>query len=269
VIWNIRCHPDELRDDPSRTTLRRIVSVLERLSGQTAAIVVNSRASRQAHTTLGYHPPRWAYIPNGFDTEVLSPDSDDRARVRETLGLAPDADVIGLVARWDPVKDHATALRAMRALQAVRPAAHLLLVGPSPDHPGLEAAIAEHGLSGRVAPLGLRSDVPRLLRALDLAWLTSRSEGFPNVIGEAMATGVPVVSTDVGAAAEMIGDTGRVVGVGDHQAIAAASDELLGEPPPARATRALACRQTIIDRYDLPTAISAYEALYRDIAAGR
>src|SRR5439155_18500964 len=116
------------------------------------------------------------------------------------------------VARLDYLKDHATALRTLECVAGRRPDAHLLLVGEGPERAAIEAQVRERRLGDRVRLLGLRKDIPRLLQAADVFLLTSISEGIPLTLIEAMAAGLPVVSTRVGGVGEGVEDgvTGRL-----------------------------------------------------------
>ncbi len=205
IIWNLRCSDMDFAHYAPLT--RRIVTVLARLSPLPYAVATNSNAGRRAHEALGYRPKRWAYLPNGFDTNVWKPVAADRAAVRRELGFQPSDFVIGMVARVDPQKDHANFLEAARLLAARHPHLRILLVGRETN----EIAVPD-ALKPLTVALGERRDVPRIMRALDLLVSSSAyGEGFPNVIGEAMASGVPCVATDVGDAALIIGEAGRVV----------------------------------------------------------
>jgi glycosyltransferase involved in cell wall biosynthesis len=143
-------------------------------------------------------------IPNGIDTDRFVPSPAVRAEVRAELGLRSDEYAVLMVARLDPIKDHLTALRACVRAGRVIPGLKLVVVGDGPERPAIEAFIREHKLGGLVRLLGTRHDVPRLLTAADTLLLTSVSEGIPLTIIEAMATGVPVVSTAVGSVADVV-----------------------------------------------------------------
>ncbi|MFN8536645.1 MAG: glycosyltransferase [Thermomicrobiales bacterium] len=180
----------------------------------TTRVIVNSETGRRYHQQLGYHPREWAFIPNGINLDEFSPNPAHRAAVRAELGLAPDTPLIGLIARRDPMKDHATFFQAAALLSRDHPDAHFLLAGRgiTPSDPTLARLLAATGLTGRARLLGERRDIPRLTAALDLATSSSAyGEGFPNVIGEAMACAVPCAATAVGDSAQLIGDTGPIV----------------------------------------------------------
>src|SRR5262249_13530770 len=156
------------------------------------------------------------------DLDRFAPDPKAYAAVRTELGLAPGATLVGVVGRHHPLKDHATFLRAAALLAGERGRVHFVLAGRGlePGNPALEPLVGDTALRGRVHLLGERDDMPRLLAALDVLALSSVSESFPNVVGEAMACGVPCVVTDVGDAARIVGPTGIVVQPGNPAALA-------------------------------------------------
>src|SRR5262249_55031391 len=176
-------------------------------------------------------------IYNGVDTGRFRPDAATRLEARAGLGLPPEAEVIGRVARNDPMKDHATLFSAFGLLAARRPRAHLVLVGTGMDavDPGLAQLAERTGAAERAHFLGPRLELEQLVPGFDVAVSSSRmSEGFQNVLAEAMACGVPAVSTDIGEAATIIGDPARLVPRLDAEALAATVDAVLDLPTEQR-----------------------------------
>jgi glycosyltransferase involved in cell wall biosynthesis len=260
LVWNVRCswHVD-LRGVAPRTCAR--------LSRLPTAVVVNSQAGQTVHRQLGYHPRRWCLIGNGFDLQVFRPDPTAGPRLRAELGLAPESVLIGIVGRWDPNKDHATFLAAAAVLARRRPDVHFVLIGEgmASANTTLHELIAECGLVERAHLLGRRSDVAWLTAALDIACCTSLGEGFPNVVGEAMAAGVPCVTTDVGDAAQLVGDPELVVPTRDPTALAQVWTRLLALDAPALRALGMSGRERIAQRYALSSVISQYESLYQEL----
>lgn len=269
LIWNIRCSNIDMRQ--SSFASRSALAVLPHLSGLPAAVIANSRAGRLAHEALGYRPKRWVLIPNGFDTDRFRPDPATATAVRKELGLAEDAFVVGMVARFDPQKDHDTFLRAATLLAKHHPRARFVLVGRGLDaeRGPVAASVHAYGLQGRMLMLEERADVPRILQAFDVATLSSTSEGFPNFIGEAMSCAVPCVVTDVGDSAVIVADTGRVVPPADPAALAAAWAALADADPSERKTLGEAARKRVMDHYALPAIVGQFEDLYAAVANGR
>jgi glycosyltransferase involved in cell wall biosynthesis len=156
----------------------------------------------------GIATPRIDVIPNGIDTDRFVASAAVRAEVRAELGVAPGDYLVLMVARLDPIKDHATAIRACARAAVAVPGLRLVLVGDGPERPAIESLIRDGNLGDRIRLLGTRHDVPRLLTGADTLLLTSLSEGIPLTVIEAMATGVPVVSTDVGSVADVVSHWG-------------------------------------------------------------
>jgi len=265
VVWGIR----------HSTFDRRHTRALTRLTARTCAvlshwlprrIVCCSRAAMQVHAGLGYAKEKMLVIPNGFDAGQFHPDGAARDAVRSELGLPADARVIGMVGRFDPQKDHATFIEAARRL--ARADAWFVLCGRGVrgDNPALSALLRAAGLSERFRLLGERDDVPALTAAFDVATSSSAfGEAFPNVVGEAMACGVPCVVTDVGDAAAVVADTGAVVPARDPAALAGAWREMLDLPAERRAQMGAAARRRIEDNYALPMVARRYADLYREV----
>jgi glycosyltransferase involved in cell wall biosynthesis len=170
----------------------------------------------------GFPARRVGLIYNGIDLEAFGQPCPDRAALRRSLGLDAEDLVLFQVARLDYLKDHATAVRTVERVAAIRPNVRLVLVGEGPEQGKLEDLIREKRLEKHVLLLGLRKDVPRLLPAADLFLLTSVSEGIPLTVIEAMAARLPVVSTAVGGLAEVVvdGQTGLLAAAGDDAALA-------------------------------------------------
>jgi glycosyltransferase involved in cell wall biosynthesis len=266
VVWNIRASNLDLSH--SRVQSRWTRWACARLSARPRAVVVNANAGRVAHHALGYRPREWVVIPNGVDVQSFRPDPAARVAVRAELGIPADAPVVGLIARWDPAKDHRTFLAAATRLAATRPDARFVLVGEgvtlaNPDLAALAARLAPH-----LDPLALgrRDDVARIAAAFDVATCSSTSEGFPHAVVESMACGVPCVVTDVGDAADIVGDTGIVVPPRDPTALAGAWADLLGAEAHVRAALGEGARARVVARYTLERMVDAYERLYERLS---
>jgi glycosyltransferase involved in cell wall biosynthesis len=267
LLWNLRCSDARLRPLPA--ALRRL---LARLSAIPDAVLVNSQAGRRFHEGTGYRPRRWEYVPNGFDTAELAPDIAARARLRAELGLPDAAVAIGLPARFHPMKDHATFMAAAKMLAGIHPEVRFVLAGAGTEaaNPAFARLLAASGVAERVLALGERRDMRAFYAALDIATLCSAwGEGFPNVLGEAMACGVPCVATDIGDAADLLRDTGLVVAPRDPAALAAAWRSLIMDGAEPRRARGLAARARIRRDYELDAVVGRYLALYEELAARR
>jgi glycosyltransferase involved in cell wall biosynthesis len=259
LVWNVRC-----TESTGSAIVRRL---LARWSALPDAIVVNSREGCRFHEGVGYRAQRWIYVPNGFDTLAYVPDYEAGRQQRAMLGIDEGAFVILMPARYHPMKDHATFLAAA-AKFATRRNAVFLLAGTDVD-PGnrtLVEAIAAHQLTGRVKLLGERQDLAAIYSAADVVTLSSAfGEGFPNVLGEAMASGVPCVATDVGDSAEIIGDTGSTVPPSDPEALAAAWERLAALEPHEWRSLATKAQHRIVENYDLRAVVAQYERFYQSL----
>ena len=194
-----------------------------------ARIVAVSYAAVEGHVAIGYDRERFTVIHNGIDTDRYRQSPADRTAVREELGLSEHGTlVIGHVARFHPQKDHVGLIDTVAPMLRDRPGVVLVLVGDSTDRAAPLAAA--NGVEAQVRVLGRRTDVPRLTSAFDVAVSSSVDEGLPNVVGEAMASEVPCVVTDVGDSALLVGDTGLVVPARDPAALRTALETVLAWP---------------------------------------
>ena len=262
VVWNVRASNMDM------THYRRLsgwtVKACTWLSGIPKTVVVNSEAGRAFHVQIGYHPQRWVLIPNGVDLHKFRPDPALRADVRRELGLESNALLVGLLARFDPMKDHATFLRAAGLLARTEPAVHFLLAGErmTHDNVALSEMIIQEKLEAQVHLLGLRPDPPRLMAALDIFALSSVSEGFPNVVAEAMACGVPGVVTNVGDSASIVAETGVVVPPRDPTTLAEGWRTLIALGAQGRQQLGRAASERVRRHYSLEAMVQRYEDLY-------
>lgn len=264
VVWNIRQCLYQLKTEKLLT--RQVIRVNRSLSSGAAVIVYNSRLSREQHEAFGFSRERAVVIPNGFDVEELQRSSGTGAAVRQELGLSAKLTVVGHVARLHPMKDHASFLRAAVSIARERPDVQFLLVGRDvfPDNQNLKG-IVPPDLLDRFVFAGERVDAQRLMQAMDVFCSSSWSEAFPNVLGEAMATGVPCVATDVGDSADIVGDTGIVVPPSDSQLLADSLTSVIRMSGDARRTLGSLARQRVERYYSLENVVREYETLYKGL----
>lgn len=266
VVWCIRASSHE----------HGHISSLTRLAVRTAAllsyfiparVISCSHIAMQDHIDLGYRPDKFVVIPNGFDLERFRPDTATREQVRCELGVPEDVQLVGFVARFDPLKGHLGFLKAAVILLKMSPRVRFLLAGAD-VHEGnreLAQAINNAGLSSVMYLLGRRTDVHRLMTAFDVLVSASLSEAFSNVVGEAMACEVPCVVTDVGDSAHIVGNAGRVVRVGDTSALANALHEVLSISEADRTQLGRAARARIHEHFDIRKVVQQYQALYEQL----
>lgn len=263
VAWNVRHSLYRLADEKFAT--RQVIRANRRLSAGTDAILYNSRRSREQHEAFGFAPARGRVIPNGFDTASLRPSPAIREDVRRSLGIPIDAPVVGHVARLHPMKDHSSFLVAASGVARRVPEVRFLLVGRNAhlDHPVLRGLVPSE-LTANFVCLGERPDVSELMQAMDLLCSSSWSEAFPNVVGEAMAVGVPCVVTDVGDSGDIVGSTGGVVPARDPVALTRALLELLAMTAADRQALGRQARARIERHYGLAEVVRQYAEVYED-----
>jgi glycosyltransferase involved in cell wall biosynthesis len=255
VFWSIHHTLDRWEEEKPST--RRLVKLLGWLQPMAHRVQFCSASSAKSHALHGFSSSKAEVIYNGFDVERFTPGAGP-------LPSAGRRRVVGHVARFHPMKDHANFLAAAGALAARRADVDFMMAGAgvTEGNGTLRELVARHGLGGRVRLLGARRDLPALMARLDVLAVSSAwGEAFPIVIGEAMSCGTPCVSTDVGDARLMIGDTGAVVPTRDPQALAAAIDTILEEPEPASEARRRRCRERITDGFSLDAAADQFMAL--------
>ncbi|WP_306601907.1 glycosyltransferase [Geothrix sp. 21YS21S-2] len=249
VVWGIR------RTSADLSKMDRISRILQEvmvyLSPFTDLVIFNSEAGLRNHAQFGMRAPRMGVVPNGFDVETFRPDPGAGAQRREAWGIPGEVPLVGIVGRLDPVKDHPTFLRAAARIATKWPTARFVCVGnaPEPYARTLRDLAGSLGIGERVHWPGVCQDMKSAYNALSLLILASTDEGFPNVLGEAMACGVPCVTTRAGDAEALVGDTGLVVDMGDPGALAEAASILLAESAPLKAARAAAARARVCSVY--------------------
>jgi glycosyltransferase involved in cell wall biosynthesis len=232
-----------------------------------ARIVCCSESTRKVHTELNFAAKKMLVIPNGSDLTAFKRNPEARLSVRKELGVREGTPLIGLVARFDPLKDHYTFVRAAALLRARLPNANFVLCGEGItwENPELARWIEAARIRDRCHLLGLRRDMPRLTAALDIASSSSSREAWPLAVGEAMACEVPCVVTDVGDSALILGGTGRVVLPEKPEAMADAWYELLTMSRYKRRQLGIAARQRVEKHFDLPSVVAQYESLYAEL----
>jgi len=247
LFWNVRQTLYDINNEKIQT---RWLIVLGRwLSFFPHSIIYNSNLSAEQHCNVGYLSKKTKIIPNGFDLQKFKPDQHRRQQLREELGVAESVLLVGHISRLHPMKDHATLLRAIdRVVDSLSSTGSkqevlFLLIG--------QGVTSELSTNPAVHFLGERSDIPKIMSAIDIVVSSSAwGEGFPNVIGEAMASEVPCVVTDVGDSAYIVGKYGRVCSVGDDQCIANSILQLI-ENKQERETVGKQARKRIKENYSM------------------
>ncbi len=270
LAWGIRASDMHLED---RDRTWRAIFALERLlAGAANLIICNSFAGR-AHLVQSRFPQgTMTVVGNGIDTERFRPDPAARKHWRAEFGFSKDDIVIGLIGRLDPMKDHKTFLNAAADLARDQKDVRFVCVGGGADQYTGELRDLGHalGLADRLIWTGARGEVSELLNAFDIATLSSAyGEGFPNAVGEGMATALPCVATDVGDVARIIGEAGTVVPTASPLALAAAWRDMARLSPEARGEIGAAARARIIAHFPRKTMIEETSGQLRQLCLNK
>ena len=267
IVWGI--HNTNL--DPAKTAVStrlivRACAMLSRIIPQ--KIISCSQEGIKVHGELGYQYQKMVVIPNGYDVSEFSPQPDSRSELRHQWQIAENTTLLGMVARWNPQKDHANLIAALAHLKTQTQSPwHCVLVGSSlsEDNQVLVDLLDLHGVRDRVSLIGVRNDIPAVMNALDLHVLSSAyGEAFPNVVSEAMACETPCIVTAVGDSALIVGDTGWVVPPSDAMALATAMAEAISQMSNRRAwqQRQENCRQRIQENFNLEMMVARYSDVW-------
>lgn len=263
VIWNVRHSLYNIKLEKWSTS--QLIRISALLSSTPMNIIYNSKIGAEQHEAFGFSPKRSIVIPNGFDCTLFNASADARQSIRRELSLPEDTILIGMVSRYHPMKDHSNFLHAAGILVKKHAQVHFLLAGRFVDesNPEISALIRQHRLSESSHLLGERMDMSRIMAGLDVVCSSSYfGESFPNVIGEAMASCVPCVATDIGDSAFIIGDTGIIIPARNADALAHALDTLIAAGCETRIRLGKAARQRILRNFSLDGVVNDYETLY-------
>jgi glycosyltransferase involved in cell wall biosynthesis len=261
VIASRRWGADSSR--PRLDTLNRA------MSRRATRLLVNSSAvGTRLVQQEGYSPERVTVVPNFLEPEAFEVlDAAERERRLAALGVPAGGWVVGIVARLSAVKNHALLLHAVRRLTAADPSVHIVIVGDGPTRTDLEQLARSLELQERVTFTGTLPNRPNPHDLFDLSVLTSRSEGFPNAVVEAMAAARPIVATDVGGVRDAVtdGETGLLVPSDDEARLAAAIQQLRDDPARAEAM-GRAGRRAAKERFSQEVVLNQLIELYEELA---
>lgn len=269
-VWGI--HHSNLTVAANKKSTLRIVRLCANLSPfLPEKIIYCAQKARSVHEEIGYTANKSAVIPNGFEISRFTPSAQARISLREELGLARESLLIGLIARFDPQKDHASFFQAANLLLEKTGDGmniHFILCGTgvTMDNAEIVALIPQPLLSsGRLHLLGARADMPRIYAALDISTLSSVGEAFPNVLGEAMACAVPCVTTDVGDCAWIVGDTGILVPSARPKELADACLRMIEMGSAERHLMGERARNRIREMFDIVKIADQYANIYLEV----
>jgi glycosyltransferase involved in cell wall biosynthesis len=263
LAWGV--HQTEYPSFRSRVKLALVAKCCAQLSSRLPDVIVCcAETARRSHSNGGYDDKRMHVILNGFDLELFKPRPRDSDQLRPALNLDPATPVVGIVGRYDPAKDYRNFVSAVAKASVMLPGCHFVMIGRGLDEGNRELTkmINTAGVKDVCHLMGARNDVHLLVSALDLFCLSSRSEGLPTVVGEAMACGVPCVATDVGDTAILIGDTGCVVPHGNPDALAAGIVSLLSLAHEELQRLGREARTRMVSRFSIERCWAAYLHAY-------
>ena len=262
VIWNIRCSNMELS-----FSTKIVVKLCSLLSKLPEVVIVNSNSGKEYHEKIGYSPKKLEIIQNGFDIGKFRSNESAKLLISKELKIRVDSILIGMIARFDPMKDHKNFLQAFKLVIKKYDNVYGILVGEGIDDNNLELKklITELDIEDKILMLGRRDDIYMLLPSIDILSSSSYGEGFSNAIGEAMACEIPCVVTDVGDSALIVGETGIVVPPMNYELLAEGLLKMieLGEK---RKELGIIARKRIIDNWSIDKIVKKYEYLYESIS---
>lgn len=240
----------------------RLREIIYRLTDPLCDHTTNvSQVAVDRYIKVGVAPQhKISLLRNGIDVSRFKPKPEVRANLRQNLEL--DSFTFLAVGRLDDQKDYPTMLKAFASIQDKQ--SKLLIVGEGPHLHVLEDQVKALSLSGRVKFLGVRQDVPDLMQAADAYLMSSVMEGLPMVLLEAAASGLPIVTTDVGGNREIVleGKNGFLVPSSNPQALAEAIDKLMKTALSEREIMGRRGHKHIQSTYSLDTIVDAWEQLY-------
>jgi glycosyltransferase involved in cell wall biosynthesis len=266
IFWNVRrTNLENRKSRPSRFFVAKACALFSTWIPKN--IVYCAQKAKEVHENFGYKQSIGIVVGNGYDLSLFYPFNVPRNQISPTVEINDLAFCIGFVGRYAPEKDHRNLFHALSILKKKCVKCYCLLVGRGMDesNPELMCLLQEKDLIEDVLLLGQVTDIPSILNVLDLHVLSSYSEGFPNVLAEAMACGTPCVTTDVGDASLILGETGWVVPPGDAEALSDAIMEAIKEKqqnPQAWLNRKISCRSYIVEHFSVDKMINSYHQVW-------
>lgn len=264
LVWGI--HNTVLEPGQSKQSTILTRQLCARLSYLAPRMIVCcADAAKQAHIALGYDTRKMFVIPNGIDTERFKPAlPDERKQIRYELGIRETDVVVGLVARFDPLKDHHNFISAAGKVKVKNDNVSFVLCGRGCNWQNneLKKWIDEWNLRANIHLLDQRPDVPQILKSFDILAVSSYGEAWPVALGEGMASGLPSVTTDVGDAANIIGDSGIVVRPRDSTELAKGFETMISLGAEARRVLGARARRRIEQHFSLARTIDEYSATH-------
>ncbi|MEQ1756371.1 MAG: glycosyltransferase [Micropepsaceae bacterium] len=262
LYWSIRCSLS--LGDREKWLTAAVVRGCAYISSSAQTIIYNSRRSMQEHSALGYKSKGARVIANGFDLKQFSRSAQFRSQLRETLHIPPNAFVVGMLARLHPMKDHRTFLATARNVVSQTSDTYFVAAGRGVPELASQFPDLVAELGTRLVLLPEFDAVEKFMSALDIFLLTSAwGEGFPNVLGEAMACELPCITTDAGDSAHIVDKAGIIVAPADVVALARETMALYQSGPDRLRLLGEQARERVRAHFSIERAVSAYEACWR------
>lgn len=263
-VWGIRHSLHEYLEEKIST--RIIIKFLALVSASPSRILYNSSTSKKHHEMIGFKGNNSEVVSNGYDLNKWSPDPSAKEKLDKELKFGNQVVLVGLIARYDKIKDHNCFLSAAEMLCIKYTNVRIVLVGKDVllnnkclNIPNRQSLIE------KVFCLGERYDVPKITAALDIAVSSSKSEAFSNSIAEALCCGVPCVATDVGDSAQIIGEAGIVVPPRSPILLFEAIERLILMEPSERVKTGILGRNRMIENYSKEKILAQYSTVYSEL----
>lgn len=266
IFWGV--HQTILIKGKSKASTIMIVKLNAFLSNLIPnKIIYCAEKSREVHELIGFKKSKGVVIQNGYDINIFHQNDSLAKDFRDKLNIPQDAFIIGHVASYDPLKGQDTLIKSLSSLLKRKIKFTAILVGTNLDHLNndLVTSLKDNGLSDNVHLLGIRDDILSIMNAIDLFFLSSISEAFPNVLNEAMLCGTPCLTTNVGDAALIVDKTGWIVEPGNSSAMADACVYALNEKDKNSEhwkNRKESCRKRIIENFSFEKMINKYKEIW-------
>lgn len=230
-------------------------------------IICCANKSAAVHSEVGYCKSKLHVIYNGYDLELFTMNQQDESQIKTEFRIDTSTVLLGMVSRFHPFKDHENLINALGLVKKSNYIFKCILVGGgiSDRNKALVEWIESNGLEAEVILVGSRNDIPKIMNGIDIHILSSSSEAFPNVLSEAMACGTPCVTTDVGDAAHIVGDTGWVAKPQNSQDLASKIVEAINmkaHSKDAWEARQLKARERIENNFKIETMVSKYNEIW-------
>jgi glycosyltransferase involved in cell wall biosynthesis len=264
TVWNVRqCLYDLMKE---KFLTRQVIRMNKAMSSNIDEVIFNSHLAKTQHEKFGFETKNTRIIPNGFELDKFLPSAQMRQKTRTELNIAPDVFVIGNVGRYHPMKDHETFLAAAVQIARKFETVCFLLVGKgvSFQNEKFKSWIPEE-LRKRFYLIGESDNLPGIYNSMDVFCHSAWSEAFPNVLGEAMAVGVPSVATDVGDCSLLLSGIGTLVPAKSHLRLSEALGKLVLMSKADREQIGNLSRSRIIDHYSLSFVAKEYIKIYRSL----